>query len=257
MTDIHSFTIPEEEHLIVDLETLLSYVHVVVNGYLECPMCGTQRQTLKPLQAHMRDKGHCGFSIEQENSDFRVFYDFEDEGDENYGEGVEEEDESEESGTGRMPGGLENLEIGDGQVRLPSGRVVGSKTYRAPRCVKEAKTTEVEMLQDGPNPSSSASRQPATTFTPSDPTAPQKIALTRAGRRSAVTLTALSLLRDADRMQLAHLAPAQQRAFLGTQKKQAAKERRARNWMEGRVKGKGNKFLQARYRADGPGRANG
>ena len=249
MEEVHRLAIPEEEKLVVDIETLLSYCHVVIHGYLECIQCGTQRRTLKPLQAHMRDKGHCGFSIEDEGSDFRVFYDFE----------IEEQDDADDENLEKKEDeGAEKLEdVEDGQVRLPSGRVVGSKTYRVPRPAKASKEAEVEMLQACPN-HSSAQGAPATTTTegPSSSALPS-VALTRADKRSLSASKALTQLRTSDRLQLAHLAPAQQRAVLSTQKKQVAKERRAQQWMEGRVRGNGNKFLQARYRADGPGRANG
>lgn len=243
----HGFHIPEKHRLIVDEETLLSYCHVVIHRYLECIKCGTRRQTLKPLQAHMRDKGHCGFEV-GEGSDFSVFYNFED----GSVEGVEEEAEYEEITK------VEVLEdVGDGQVRLPSGRVMGSKTYRAPRPVKEPKDTNVEMLQDGSNPSVPSLFRPATSSTSSTTSSPASTALSRADKRNLTHSNQLSHLRHTDALQLAHLPAAQQRAVLSTQKKQVAKERRAQTWMEGRVKGKGNKFLQANYRADGPGRANG
>ena len=266
----HGFHIPEKQRLLVDDETLLSYCHVVLHRYLECIKCGTRRQTLKPLQAHMRDKGHCGFSLE-EGSDFRAFYGFTDEdsekesekdeggeGGENWEDAEDEEDRIEVRKRDEITGGLEKLEdMGDGQVRLPSGRVVGSKTYRVPRLVKDKNVPEAEMLQDGPNSSSTQAPSTPTTADAAPASSDPSAALTRSDRRNLTTSTALSQLRHEDRMQLAHLPAAQQRAVLSTQKKQAAKERRARQWMEGRVKGKGNKFLQARYRADGPGRANG
>lgn len=244
MTSTHNLTIPEEDRLVVDVETLLTYCHVVIHGYLECPMCGTQRQTLKPLQAHMRDKYHCSFSISDPNSDFRAFYEDE------HGEEGEREITRGKAGTEELE------EVENGQVRLSSGRVVGSKMYRAPRTVKETKEMEVEMLQDSPNPPSSSSQLP-TSSTSSTTSAPQTTALSRAERRGAVASTQLSRLSRADQLQLAHLPAAQQRAVLSTQKKQVAKERRAQQWMDGRLRGKGNKFLQANYRADGPGRANG
>lgn len=259
----HGFHIPEKQRLLVDEETLLSYCHVVLHRYLECIKCGTRRQTLKPLQAHMRDKGHCGFGLEEE-SDFRAFYGFTD-------EDSEKESEKDEGGEGGEDGedgievskrdkiaGLEKLEdMGDGQVRLPSGRVVGSKTCRVPRLVKDKNVPEAEMLQDGPSSSSTQATPTSTTAAGAPASSDPSAVLTRSDRRNLTTSTALSQLRHEDRMQLTHLPAAQQRAVLSTQKKQAAKERRAQQWMEGRVKGKGNKFLQARYRADGPGRANG
>lgn len=74
MTDVHDLSIPD---LAVEFKTLLSYCYVVINSYHKCLVCGIRRQTVKLLQAHMRDKKHCGFSIEDESSDFRAFYDFE------------------------------------------------------------------------------------------------------------------------------------------------------------------------------------
>lgn len=41
----HGLFVPDQKKLIVDLETLFDYLHLVIFGYSECICCGTQRQS--------------------------------------------------------------------------------------------------------------------------------------------------------------------------------------------------------------------
>jgi hypothetical protein len=50
MQTSHGLFIPDKEHLIVDLETLFSYLHLVIVGHHECICCGTQRNTPVAVQ---------------------------------------------------------------------------------------------------------------------------------------------------------------------------------------------------------------
>lgn len=257
MTDMHNLSIPSEDRLAVDLQTLLSYCHLVISGYLECLSCGTQRNSVKPLQAHMRDKKHCGFSIQDEDSEFRAFYSVEDEGGDGYNDG---ENEDGESGSEKRRQGdgsrIEKLvQVEAGWVRLSTGKILSNKAYRSPRPAKAS--TSPEMLQDTLNPSSSS---PPASTTPSTSSLNHPIlstALSRADKRNLTASQQLSHLRAADRMQLAHLPASEQRAILATQKKQVEKERRAQQWMQGRIERKGNKTLMMNFKIDVPGRLNG
>lgn len=72
MTKSHGFTIPYQEHLTVDIETLAEYLHLVIHGYRECILCACRRRTVEGIQHHMTAKGHCRFDVV---SDIAEFYD--------------------------------------------------------------------------------------------------------------------------------------------------------------------------------------
>ncbi|KAK8149262.1 hypothetical protein G3M48_007655 [Beauveria asiatica] len=63
MTKVHSFTIPCQEYLTVNVETVAAYMHLVIHGYHECIQCGCRRRTAEGIQHHMAAKGHCRFDI--------------------------------------------------------------------------------------------------------------------------------------------------------------------------------------------------
>lgn len=50
MQTAHGLFIPNKEHLIVDLDTLFSYLHLVIFVYNECICCGIQRNTTLAVQ---------------------------------------------------------------------------------------------------------------------------------------------------------------------------------------------------------------
>ncbi|OAQ99096.1 hypothetical protein LLEC1_06888 [Akanthomyces lecanii] len=71
MSKTHSFTIPCQEHLVVDVETIVAYLHLVICGYSECIQCGCRKRSVEGIQHHMTAKGHCRFDIV---SDMEEFY---------------------------------------------------------------------------------------------------------------------------------------------------------------------------------------
>ncbi|EGX88621.1 prohibitin, putative [Cordyceps militaris CM01] len=71
MAKAHGFTIPCQERLTVDMETITVYLHLVIHGYHECIQCGCRRRTVEGIQHHMIAKGHCRFDIV---SDMEEFY---------------------------------------------------------------------------------------------------------------------------------------------------------------------------------------
>ncbi|KAF0328371.1 hypothetical protein GQ607_004523 [Colletotrichum asianum] len=73
----HGMIVPYLESLIVDLEALVKYLHLVIYEYTECPYCGSIRNTPQAAQQHMTGKGHCKIDVQKENSEFRDFYAFE------------------------------------------------------------------------------------------------------------------------------------------------------------------------------------
>jgi pre-60S factor REI1 len=70
MAATHGFTVPFQDCLAVDLETVVSYLHFVIINYQECICCGTQRSTVEGVQQHMVAKGHCRFDISPDTEDF-------------------------------------------------------------------------------------------------------------------------------------------------------------------------------------------
>lgn len=97
MSKAHSFTIPQPAYLIVEPETLIKYLHLVIHGYGECILCAARRNTVEGIQHHMTAKGHCRFSVA---SDLADFYD------------------------------IPSLEYqaGEESLRLPSGRLLSHRT---------------------------------------------------------------------------------------------------------------------------------
>ncbi|KPM43305.1 hypothetical protein AK830_g3295 [Neonectria ditissima] len=63
MSKAHSFTIPYQDHLTVELDTLVEYLYLVIHGYGECILCATRRSTVEGIQHHMTAKGHCRFNV--------------------------------------------------------------------------------------------------------------------------------------------------------------------------------------------------
>lgn len=108
MSSAHGFSIPFQEFLAVDLETLVSYLHFVINTYRDCICCGTRRSTVEGIQHHMLAKGHCCFDISPETEEFYEIPQCED------------------------ALGDRKQDAGD-PVRLPSGRVISHRKHEEPR----------------------------------------------------------------------------------------------------------------------------
>ncbi|KAH7131250.1 C2H2 type zinc-finger-domain-containing protein [Dactylonectria macrodidyma] len=70
MAAAHGFTVPFQDCLAVDLETVVAYLHFVISGYRECICCGTRRSTVEGVQQHMVAKGHCRFDVTPETEEF-------------------------------------------------------------------------------------------------------------------------------------------------------------------------------------------
>ncbi|WZH46974.1 C2H2 type zinc-finger-domain-containing protein [Fusarium acuminatum] len=70
MVTAHSFNVPFQDLLAVDLETIISYLHFVIHNYRECICCGTRRGTVEGIKHHMLAKGHCRFDISPETEEF-------------------------------------------------------------------------------------------------------------------------------------------------------------------------------------------
>ncbi|TVY41189.1 Cytoplasmic 60S subunit biogenesis factor [Lachnellula subtilissima] len=110
MSQAHSFFIPDIEYLI-DLESLLGYLSVVISVFHECLFCGSSKTFKFAVQDHMRAKGHCKVDFDDDEHDLKQFYDFcgdDDENGEEHGEVTLVPDEDE--------------------LRLPSGKILGHRS---------------------------------------------------------------------------------------------------------------------------------
>jgi len=107
MAAAHSFNIPFQDLLAVDLETIISYLHFVIHTYRECICCGTRRGTVEGIQHHMLAKGHCRFNISPETEEFYQIPDF--------------------NNT------LTDKQERSNPVRLPSGKVISHRKHEEPR----------------------------------------------------------------------------------------------------------------------------
>lgn len=125
MSSVHGFNVPFQEFLAVDLETLVSYLHFVVNTYRECICCGTRRSTVEGIQHHMLAKGHCRLDISPETEEFYEIPQYED------------------------ALGDKKQDVGD-PVRLPSGRVISHRKHEEPRVPRKDPSDQKRL--DSPTP---------------------------------------------------------------------------------------------------------
>ncbi|KAK2009872.1 hypothetical protein LZ32DRAFT_608037 [Colletotrichum eremochloae] len=257
MGKTHGMFVPSREKLIVDLETLVRYLHLIVFGYRECLQCGTQRQTVAAVQQHMLGKGHCRFDITAQDSEFRDFYEDTTEAGDNSG-GTRVGDD------GTKKAFADANEEG-GPVRLPSGKMLAHRSAPAPSRQRTKLGTPGDsrshnLLPEGGLPLDEADAS----FRLTSPSAPgtqrhadAELALTRAERRGAVFETQLARLGANDRAALAHLPPAEQRSVLLTQKRQMDRADKAARRLRTRLEMKANKTAQGHFVNDVPGRSNG
>ncbi|KAK6068231.1 hypothetical protein SCUP515_09726 [Seiridium cupressi] len=252
----HGLFIPNRQHLIVDLETLVGYFHLAIFSYCECLYCGSQKASREAVQSHMRDKGHCRFDVAHQDSEFRDFYDL---AGSDSGEGRDDNDDIQSDPSKQeaaVQGHPQLLQVDRGFVRLPSGKVLAERSYRAPRASRPV--SESSQQQGLPIPSSSPhNEQNSPTLSEGAVTPSEERILSRVDRRGVAVGNQLSDLRQEDRQQLIHLPVHEQRAVLATQKKQLDKQRRTEQWMRSRVERKGNKTLMKHFVNDVPGRSNG
>ncbi|KAK3334204.1 c2h2 finger domain-containing protein [Cercophora scortea] len=269
MLKTHGLFIPDRDRLVVDIETLLTYFHLVIFGDFECLYCGTQRSTAQAAQQHMMGKGHCKFDLADEDSEFRDFYDVSSDGEHDDDDDPEETSdtaelsgEEKESSTVpvkiRKPGFVQPT---DTTLRLASGKLLSHRTARQARPrhhrPETGESTESHIEHDMYTPSSPNTANQPTASNAIAQEAPHSTALTRSEKRNDFTSRQLVQLRAADRQSLMHLSTAEQRAVLATQKKQMEKGRRAERSMQRRVERMGNKTLMMHFKPDVPGPANG
>lgn len=209
MHQAHGLFIPSPERLIVDLETLIRYLHLVIFQYRECLSCHTVRRTPAATQQHMLAKGHCNFDLDRPESEYRDFYDLSN------------------SDSVAPPGAQQE------SAHLASGKIVSARTA--------APTTQARLpARPAREPSTPTIQPPPSipqnpTNTPSAPASPSLEVAPRVAKRQDLLASQLSHLSASDRASLAHLPTSQQLALLGAQQRQADAETRKERRMRTRV----------------------
>ncbi|KAI0185222.1 C2H2 type zinc-finger-domain-containing protein [Xylaria flabelliformis] len=257
MQKSHGLFVPHQQHLVVDLETLFKYLHLVIFGYRECIHCGTERATVQAVQQHMTGKGHCRFDITAPDSEFAEFYDFSEpediEGDHSGsdmedGDGDKRHDRKNAVKSDRKP-----VLADDDSIRLPSGRITsrhsssaqaGSSMLhlrRRPRTAPsqlEYAVAEPEVTED------SISREPGVHDT--------RLLSKREKRERATVTYQLASMSASDRMSLMHLPMSEQRAILATQLRHTDRVQKKERRRQGKIDRKGNKNLYAYWHTETP-----
>ncbi|KFY75428.1 hypothetical protein V499_04595 [Pseudogymnoascus sp. VKM F-103] len=213
----HGLFIPHTSHLVVDIETLAEYLHLLIFVYFECLYCGSQRSSAQAAQQHMMGKGHCKIDILSEDSEFRDFYDFHSTSDDSDGGSIK-----------LIPEGLSGVVVEE-SMRLPSGKLLSHRT-EGKRRLHQHRTTYTKVRGLPPTSPSTAldiSRpQSDTSLGQSAQSESNKIA-----KREATFHNQLATLRAGDRMSLMHLSRVQQKAVIINGRKQVEKARRDENEM--------------------------
>ncbi|VUC37304.1 unnamed protein product [Clonostachys rosea] len=252
----HGLFIPDKEHLILDLESLLEYLHLVIFKYKECLYCHTSRRTIQAVQQHMMGTGHCKFDID-EDSEFRDFYDF----DEPETEFSDESLENNQVQLWSRSTSTSPVQVDESSMRLPSGRIVSNRSAPAPRHPSRKplepqasrhasfiSVTPAPAGQSNPSESSGASEDPSL---PQDH--PSSKALAKQERQRAALAVQLSSMRSSDQRALAHLPASEQRAVLSQALRLEAQSDRANRSFRGQMDSLGNVLMKARFVNDVPG----
>lgn len=228
----HSFRVPYENHLNVDLETFIWFLHMVVHAYHECLSCGTRRGSVEGAKQHMVAKGHCQVDVAGDIADFYN----------------DDHPQSRAQGDG--------LQIDGSSLRLSSGKIAGSRLKSSSGETKPHLSRERQARNAMLEAATEASRTAETQESSSSPSSSSKTLQKQAARADAMT-KALSQLSASDQMTLAHLSSSEQRALLTTRKKQLSKAQSEERKARARVERLGNRTLMKHFKPDTPGRQNG
>ncbi|KAI0427509.1 putative pre-60S factor REI1 [Xylaria sp. FL1042] len=260
MQKSHGLFIPHQQHLIVDLETLFKYLHLVIFGYRECIQCGNERATVQGIQQHMTGKGHCKFDISEHDSEFAEFYDFlgpenVEESDIEGEEGERNQDREAAARSGRKP-----LMADEDSIRLPSGKTISkhsslahagsssTQMRRRPRIL--ASQLEYSLVepdgQEGEEEQGSSKEKPGSDV-------PDTRLLSKREKREGATVThQMANMSASDRSSLMHLSMSEQRSILATQHRHTEKVQKEERRRQGKIDRKGNKNLYAYWHTETP-----
>lgn len=249
MQKSHGLFIPHQEHLAVDLETLVEYLYLIIFGYRECIQCGTERATVQAVQQHMIGKGHCRFDISEEGSEFAEFYDFEDSAESDTDEETDQETTTATSSSQKPP-----LLADEDSIHLPSGKTISKKLSaqaeqpfitRLHRRTTRRLPSQLEYSVVEPDEQENSSKEAAGTH---EPRALSK----REKRERAMVTYQLANMTANDRSSLMHLPTSQQCSILAAQHRHADKTQKVERRRQTRIERKGNKNLYAYWNTETP-----
>ncbi|KAG5762980.1 hypothetical protein H9Q72_008910 [Fusarium xylarioides] len=251
MQSSHGLFVPYKQHLLVDLETLFRYLHLVIYEYRECIHCGTSRTTVQAVQQHMMGKGHCKFDV-SEGSEFADFYEFSRQHLGTEDEGLSENDEDEFEGAEAEPD-RKPLQVDRDSIRLPSGRLISKKSsaqVEPPAFqVRERKRTSRSQLEY----SSVEVDEEVSVREEHVPETSDTRLLSRRERREKATVTyQLANMSAVDRSALMHLSASEQRSLIATQHRFTEKVQKEESRRQRRIDRKGNKNLYAYWHTETP-----
>ncbi|RGP80690.1 maleylacetate reductase [Fusarium longipes] len=211
----HSLRIPYENHLSVDLETLIWYLHFLIYTYHECIYCGTRSRTVQGIQQHMMDKGHCRIEMSDEMLEF---YDL---------EGLKRNDTN------------NGVAVDSETLRLSSGKLLSHRTAPTP------KQPHRKLAQED------TSDQGHQAALPGDVASD---ALTTKDRKDAALASQLARLSVRDQQSLIHMTSSEQRSFLLQRKKELDSAQRSERKMRLKTERLSNKTMMKHFQNDVPGR---
>ncbi len=197
-------------NLLVDVESLLAYFHLVISGYHECLYCGTQRNTHQAVQQHMMAKGHCKYDITDKDSELRDFYDF-----------------SSADAEERLRQNHPAIRFSDDPQVLLQAK--SRRTRPLKREDRHDPITASPLDQGLPTPTPDSQTEAETSSQ-----SPGEL-ITKAMRQAYTLNNQLSQLRADDRRSLLHLPASQQRGLLATRHKQMEKARRTEQTQRGNL----------------------
>ncbi|OIW28225.1 hypothetical protein CONLIGDRAFT_644429 [Coniochaeta ligniaria NRRL 30616] len=248
----HGLFVPNQQNLLVDLETLFKYLHLVIFGYRECIHCGTEKATVQAVQQHMTGKGHCHFDI-SEDSEFAEFYNFsepEDDAESGIeGDGDERNRQETVTSSSRKP-----LLADAEPIRLPSGKIISrqSSPQAGPsvshlRRRTRTPASQLEYSQAEPDDAEGSSKEEL------DSDIGDRRLLSKREKRERASLSfQLANMSANDRNALMHLPASQQRSVLATQHRHAEKVQKEESQRQTKLDRKGNKNLYAYWHTETP-----
>ncbi len=216
MHQAHSLVVPFQPALVVDLQTVVWFLHMVIFSYRECICCGTRRRTVEGVQQHMASTGHCRFNVTGEMSGF---YD------------PDALPSQETTDTLNHPD--------DRTLRLASGKILAHRSDPNSTNKPREKTQPPTATSSLPPSEQTGNTPLPTDIAPGGETNPQ--ALTKLDRKEQALTKHLAQLRVSDQLSLARLSAPQQRALLVVHKKRLDEAKRAERRGRGRVDNVGNK----------------
>ncbi|KAK8058127.1 murein transglycosylase [Apiospora phragmitis] len=260
MQKLHGLFIPYQDSLIVDLETLFEYLHLLISECRECIQCGTTRATVQAAQQHMAGKGHCRFDMSPD-SEFAEFYDF--------SEAEESEDDDDEAGEGRnqdepmtattSSSHPKPILADEDSIRLPSGKIVSRQspsgqtgppfTRQFRRRTRKPFVSQLEYSQTEPDKKEKVEGSDSDSQRDSSNT--QALSKKEKRARAAVAYQ-LSSMSAGDRNTMIHLPASQQRSILATQLRHQENVQKEEKRRQTRVDRKGNKNLYAYWHTETP-----